>query len=87
MSKKINYCQCRLQKTGKGVHWEQTSFIPEEFAVEGKIIKLRDKEGVWDDGWEVMETGAVHSEDNMPDWHSEIKHHRKNTGDAEPKRV
>lgn len=80
MSKKINYCQCRLQK--KNTH--QTSYIPEEYAVKGKFIKLRDGEGVWDDGWEVM--SVVRSEDAVPDWYSEIKHHRKNTGDAEPKR-
>lgn len=54
MSKKTLYKQCRLVKNGIT---EQTSWIPEEFAVNGKVIKIREN-GVWDDGWVVESSGG-----------------------------
>ncbi len=82
MSKKTYYRQCRLQKGNT----HQMSWIPEEFAVKGKIIKLRDEDGVWDDGWKVNEAYSTRLETHdLPDPHSEIKGHRKATGDAMPK--
>jgi hypothetical protein len=32
---------------------ERTSFLPTQFAVAGKILKLKDDEGEWKDGWKV----------------------------------
>ena len=58
MSKTKFYRQCRLTKSvGLGTIWEQVSFIPEEFAFVGQVLKLKDDKGEWVDGWEVASTG------------------------------
>jgi hypothetical protein len=55
-NKNTNHTQCLLQrKIFPGVEVVQTSWIPEGYAVKGKFIKLKDKEGNWEDGWEVIE--------------------------------
>jgi hypothetical protein len=75
------YRQCKLQKKNTF----QTSYIPEEFAVMNKIIKLRDN-NVWDDGWKVIAVSSSrHADDNLPDSHSSIKAHRRATGDSQRK--
>lgn len=61
----------------------QTSYIPEEFAVLNKYLKLRDSEGVWDNGWQVIEVSSLrHADDSLPDYHYQIKQHRQATGDS-----
>jgi hypothetical protein len=63
-----------------------TSWIPEQYAHVGKVLKFRDDEGVWDDGWIVGQASQTRlAQDMLPDYHSEIKGHRKATGDALPK--
>lgn len=86
MAKQTYYKQCRLQKpTERGV-MEQTSWIPEKFATEGKVLKLKDGDGNWEDGWIVKTAGTHRLEEKMlPDYHDEIKGHRRATGDALPK--
>ena len=75
------YRQCKMQKHDSF----QTSFLPEEFAIKNKVIKLRDN-GVWDDGWQVIEVSSFRrTEESLPDYHAEIKRHRKATGDSQPK--
>jgi len=62
---------------------EQVSYIPEEFAVLNKFLKLRDSEGVWDDGWKVISVSTTcHADDDIPDYHKQIKDHRNATGDS-----
>lgn len=62
---------------------EQVSYIPEEFAVISKVLKLRDTEGVWDDGWRVISVSASrHADEDIPDYHDQIKNHRRATGDS-----
>ena len=81
MSKKTYYRQCRLTKNGSFlVEW-----LPEQFAVVGKTLKLRnDKDDAWDNGWLV--TGAGKNKvDEPPYSEGMIRGHRKNTGDALPK--
>jgi len=81
MGKTIYYRQCKLQRD----NCYQTSYIPEEFAIKGKVLKLREND-VWIDGWKVIEVSSHRHEDNdILDSHSAIKHHRKATGDALPK--
>ena len=81
MSKTTYYRQCKMQKNNSF----QVSWIPEQFARKGKVIKLLEDSG-WDDGWIVIEVGPYrHSEKDLPDSHDEIKSHRKNTGDSMPK--
>jgi hypothetical protein len=75
-----------MKKASKEAAWEQTSWIPEEFAVVGKVLKLKNADGIWDNGWIVQTAGQNRVAENMlPDYHSEIKGHRKATGDALPK--
>jgi hypothetical protein len=47
----MNYKQCILRK-GNAI---QTAWIPEQYAVQGKIISIKD-----DHGWEIV-TASVHS--------------------------
>lgn len=65
---------------------EQTSWIPDKFAVVGKVLKLRDEDGNWENGWIVKSAGNRLEESQIPDYHSLIKGHRKMTGDSEPKK-
>lgn len=51
-----NYSQCRLAKKVKNGEYKMISWIPEEFAVKGKVLKLFDGEN-WDNGWEVISAG------------------------------
>jgi hypothetical protein len=48
------YRQCKLQKKISDGIKETTSYIPEPYCVQGKVLKLRDDNGVWEDGWKVI---------------------------------
>lgn len=50
-----NHAQCTLRKGST----EQVSWIPEDKAVVGKFVKLRERGDEWDDGWEVISVGKV----------------------------
>jgi hypothetical protein len=54
MAKEVFYRQCRLQKKIATGVTEQVSYIPEPFCVLGKVLKLRDEDGNWSDGWKVI---------------------------------
>lgn len=41
--------RCRLDKDGR-VKW---CYIPEQFAIEGELLRLREPNGEWDGGWMV----------------------------------
>ncbi len=43
--------QCLLLRERKAY---KTSWIPEKFAVKGKVLRLKDDKGNWEDGWEVV---------------------------------
>jgi hypothetical protein len=58
------------------------SWIPEQFAQVDKILKLRDEDKVWEDGWKVTAVGNRLAQDQLPDYHQDIKGHRKATGDS-----
>ena len=51
------YRQCRLVKKIPGGEAMQMSWIPAEFASINKIVKLREEDGSWDDGWVIREVG------------------------------
>lgn len=87
MSKSIFYRQCQLRKDNKdGSYMEQVSYIPEPYCQEGKVVKLRDSEGVWDNGWVVISASQHRHEDNeLPDIHKAIRGHRQATGDSSKK--
>ena len=83
MSKKVYYRQCHLVRPTKTGKMEQTSYIPEPYCVLGKVLKLRDENGEWENGW-IVERASNHKrlDEELPDPHKEIKEHRKATGDS-----
>jgi len=88
MGRAIFYRQCRLVKKLQVGTCHQTSWLPEPFAVVGKVLKLKSTEGKWEEGW-VVEAVSQHrrSGDLLPDLHREIKAHRRATGDSMPKQT
>jgi hypothetical protein len=50
-----------------------------------KVLKLRDDDGNWDNGWIVTSVGNRLPEHYLPNVNRIIKGHRKNTGDSLPK--
>lgn len=59
------YRQCRLVKKIRGGESIQTSYLPAEFAREGRVVKLRDPDGAWDDGWVIRVVGGSLTEDQL----------------------
>ena len=59
------YRQCRLVKKIRGGETVQTSYIPAEFAREGRIVKLREDDCGWDDGWVIRVVGGSLTEDQL----------------------
>ena len=71
------YRQCTLtyQDPDYPVMGEQVAWIPEEFAIIGKYIKIKDQ-----DGWRVKTVGSRRqSEDYVQDHERDFLGHRKRT--------
>ncbi len=88
MSKIVYFKHCRLNKKCDVGHLEKITWIPEEFAMIGKTIKIRDEEdhNTWSDGWKVTFASETRLAENMlPDYHKGIRGHRDHTGDSLPK--
>lgn len=83
----IFYRQCTLQKKLPDSRAEiQVTWLPEEFCVRGKVLKLQ-ANGVWSDGWIVSQIGEHRcGEKQLPYVRGEIRRHRELTGDALEKR-
>ena len=78
-----NYYQCQLEGGPRGTGF-LIAFIPAKYAIVGKVLRLKDEGGVWEDGWVVKRVfGGV---DEVPNMRRAVKKHRKNTGDSLPKR-
>lgn len=77
------YRQCTLQKRlPDNTTSNQVSWIPEEFCLRGKVLKLLTN-GVWVDGWIVSQVGEHRiGEKQLPYVRGEIRSHREATGDA-----
>jgi hypothetical protein len=84
VAKVVFYRQCRLAKRAAvGALW-QVSWIPDRFAVPGKVLRLRAGGRDWTDGWVVREVGRNRlAEGDLPDFHQMSKSHLRATGDAE----
>jgi hypothetical protein len=52
------YRQCRLVKKIRDGESIQTSYIPAEFARVGRVVKVREEDGAWDDGWVIRLVGG-----------------------------
>lgn len=86
MAKQVYYKQCRLERKTDGGKLNLVSYIPEQFAVKDKVLKLRDDEGVWTDGWKVVGASPNRLETSqLPDFHQISKAHLRATGDSLPK--
>ena len=59
------YRQCRLVKRLRVGQSVQISYLPEEFAREGRVVKLRDEAGDWDDGWVISLVGRSMSDSDL----------------------
>lgn len=60
------------------------SFIPKKFSKVGDVVKLKDENGTWTDGWVVRSAGEP-TELPEKSVRQMIREHRKNTGDSLPK--
>src|SRR4051812_13649535 len=58
MARKVFYRRCRLVKRTETGQLCLVSWIPEPYASTGRVIKLRDSDGHWDDGWVVRSAGS-----------------------------
>ena len=59
------YRQCRLVKKIRDGETIQTSYIPAEFAKLGRIVKIREDDGSWDDGWVIRIVGGALSQEQL----------------------
>lgn len=69
------YTQCILLKG----NLRQTSWIPAKFAVKGRVLKLRDAQDKWDDGWVVAQTYSSWSSHRV----DSLRQARRNLGSVE----
>ena len=77
------YRQCSLCRRDGERSIYQTAYIPTKFAVTGNILKIKDDDNEWVDGWEVLFCYA--EIDDVVDVKQSIKRHKWNTGDSLPK--
>lgn len=75
------YRQCRLQR-GNAV---RVSWLPAQYAVEGRVLKLRDND-VWSNGWIVKDAYRESDRAVAPDTRRAVRNHRQASGDALPRR-
>ncbi len=86
MSRNVKYVQCAMRRNIASGSVSTTSYIPQEFAKVGRVLRLKDENVGWVDGWVVECVGDVIVEDDqLPDSHKAIKNHRKSTGDSTPR--
>ncbi len=60
---------------------KQVAWIPSGFASMGRIVKIKQDDGSWVGGWEIVGVGS-NEIDEVPDINKMIRGHRKNTGDS-----
>lgn len=71
------YCQCRLKKVLKlGEISHEVSWIPEKFAQKGRLLKIK-RNGVWDNGWEVINVWDKKSRDEVMEMSRNYLHQRE----------
>lgn len=71
------YKQCKLKRNST----YQTVYLPIEFAVLNKLLKLKNN-NVWDNGWKVIEVYHNSLTDEVTHVPKLIREHRKRTGDS-----
>ena len=87
MAKQVKYVQCTMKRAVDGGSVRTTSYIPQQFAKQGRVLKLKNDLDRWVDGWVVESVGqAVVDAADAPDYRKAIRNHRKLTGDSQPRR-
>jgi hypothetical protein len=82
--KVVYFRQCRLVKPIPNGEKVLVSWIPERFANLNGVVRLRDEDKTWEDGWVVRSVGSNQlAEADLPDFHELSKAHLRATGDAE----
>lgn len=71
-TKHTTHTQCELQQGST----KQTSWIPTGKAVVGKVIRLKEEDGTWTEGWEVLSAGAVMDSDLCAERQRDWTHQR-----------
>jgi hypothetical protein len=61
------YRQCELKRENQHL----VSWIPKEYAIKGKYLKLKSQDGEWEDGWEVEYVGEKDMPENVLDFQSQ----------------
>ena len=64
------YTQCMLAKNDS----RQVAWIPARYARLHRVLKLRDSDGVWDDGWKVIEVWTTKPKSHLNGLHKALKH-------------
>lgn len=82
---KTKYKQCKLVKKTPTGQIETVSWIPEKFANVGGVIKLKNDDETWDDGYVVVSASET-TIDEPPDYRKSIRQHKDRTGDSLPKK-
>ena len=86
MTKNVRYAQCSMRRIVAGASVVTTSYIPIQFAKIGRVLRLKDSDDRWVNGWVVESFGDVIVEGgSVPDHHKAIRNHRKSTGDSNPR--
>jgi hypothetical protein len=60
MSKPVHYRQCRVRRSqGSGTYSEQVPYLPEAYCTRRRVLRLRDADGNWTDGWVINDSGEA----------------------------
>lgn len=71
---KGNHVQCKLRRVNGDI---DHSWIPQKFAKKGKFLKLKNENGEWENGWEVIETWGVKASADVLARTDDYKHQRE----------
>jgi hypothetical protein len=83
MTNRNFYRQCGLRRElGEDRTAHLVSYLPIQFAKPNRVVRLKDANDQWEDGWRVVRIGAAVEKEQLPDVHRKIKSHRKRTGDS-----
>ena len=71
------YTQCTLRRPTENGYSVDTAWIPSEFAKVGKIIKIKQADDSWEDGWKVVSTGTTRSAEWLQGHERDYLHQRE----------
>ena len=63
---KETHTQCKLRRPqSDGTSQTMTSWIPSKVATKGATVRLKEEDGTWTEGWQVMATYATMPSDEL----------------------